>query len=391
VAPLLAHGPGPEDAVPLIATGMSVDRLAEWARYDLGECVRWAVHPDIDADLAMTLVKKRLGPEDVTHWSDRGVSPVNLPGWLDLVSAGLVAEKDIPLWEASRVSPTLFRKVNKPSERSALSPGRCREWTDVGIPVEHIRVYEHAKVSPSDVVPYGNLLAEHDPWEIIRAMGLLADSEAQVPLKVIAKYLERGDPPYMAVFLKGHKYPLSGLGRRKRADGPYASFERKEPPAISWRDAAAVLRTGRSSTSLFTLPSLLEAPNVGLMGTQRNDDRVKKLLAGPPAGHDEEGRPWHVGVLYAAPRDPVYDLDDLIGVVTRAGHIGCLMPGYFYLKSFIQALAESGVHFVVPILADGDPGYVDVDVLFLRYRELRPLIEHYKPPGIEWEWPEWRA
>jgi hypothetical protein len=45
-------------------------------------------------------------------------------------------------------------------------------------------------------------------------------------------------------------------------------------------------------------------------------------------------------VLYEAPDDPDYGHDALIGVVTRAGHIGCLMPGYFYVRPFIEALTE---------------------------------------------------
>ncbi len=30
----------------------------------------------------------------------------------------------------------------------------------------------------------------------------------------------------------------------------------------------------------------------------------------------------------------------------------CLMPGYFYLRPFIEALTHIGVHFVVPIVAE---------------------------------------
>lgn len=397
VAPLLRHGPGPEEAVPLLTGGVPAKRIAEWAGHDLDDCSRWVAHPGVPVELAQSLRRAGLDLPEVTRWAHRGVPAANLLEWSRLIAAGTVSEEQIPQWEELGVSPATHRKINRSDEANVLSPARCREWLDAGIPAQHVRVYEHAGASPADIAPYGEVLAKHEPWEIVSAMGLLADSEAQVPIGIIAAYLQAGHLPYTAVFLEGHRFPMTRAARRRAADSPYARYERKAAPPISWPDAAAVIRTGRSTKSLFTLPSLLTAPDVPLMGTRNNGPRITRLLAGRPAGYDAASRPWHVGVLYPAPYDPVHDLDELIGVVTREGHVACLMPGYFYLRSLIEALTDSGIHFVVPIVPDLDTDdesdladEPDITVRFLRYRELRPLLEDTVPPGIRWSWPAWR-
>ncbi|WP_203896093.1 hypothetical protein [Actinoplanes xinjiangensis] len=121
------------------------------------------------------------------------------------------------------------------------------------------------------------------------------------------------------------------------------------------------------------------------MGTQHNERRIERLFRAKPDGYDSDGRSWKVGVLYAAPDDPVYQFEGLIGVVSVAGHLGCMMPGYHYIRPFIDALARRSMHFVVPVLEVDN----DIAVPFLRGRVLREALERLAPPGVTWEWPPW--
>ncbi|WP_148083470.1 hypothetical protein [Micromonospora sp. Llam0] len=303
---------------------------------------------------------------------------------------------EIPEWEGLGISPAAFRRINRTVGTAMPTPARCKEWIEAGIPAEHIRVYEYAQASPAAIAPHGSQLADHNPWEIVRALGLLADSEAQVPIEIIARYVEDGYPPCSPVYLEGDRYPMTELALRRAVDSPHARFEKVTAPPISWPVAAAVIRSGRSTDSLFTLPSLLAAPNAPVMGACHNRQRINRLLAKTPPGHDEAGIPWHVGALYPAPYDPVYDYDELIGIVTQEGHVACLMPGYFYLRSLIEALTDNGIYFVVPIVGESDlrsdlDSEPDLGVRFHRYRELKPLLENSTPPGINWRWPAWRG
>jgi hypothetical protein len=169
----------------------------------------------------------------------------------------------------------------------------------------------------------------------------------------------------------------------------YGFYEQLRPPAISWSQASDVLRTGVSAGSLFSLSSWWSFPRVPLMGTHHNKERIDRLLL-TRAGGQVDGAPWHVGVLYEAPDDPNYEMRHLIGVVTRVGHVGCLMPGYFYIRPFIDALSQKGLHFVVPVILSEDDDD-DVVVPFLRGRSLRLELERLRPPGVAWDWPPWPA
>jgi hypothetical protein len=341
-------------------------------------------------------MRARVEPAEVARWANCGVPAGDLLQWLELVAAGELEENEIPAWEELGISPALYMKMNRP-DADRLSPARCREWLEAGVPAKHIRVYDYAKASPADIAPYGAVLAESEPWDIVTAMGLVADSEARMPIEIIAAYVEAGQLPYTAVFLEGHRYPMSESARRRAIESPYAYYERKTAPPISWSAAATVIRTGRPADSLFTLPSVLAAHDVPLMGARRNRQRISRLLASSPSGYDEAGTAWQVGILYPAPYDPVYDFDDLIGVVTKEGHVACLMPGYSYLRSLVEALEGSGNYFIVPIVAQRDPHYESdpddepgIAIRFHRYSKLRSLLEDALPPGVNWSWSEWR-
>ncbi|GAA0904355.1 hypothetical protein GCM10009558_003930 [Virgisporangium aurantiacum] len=74
-------------------------------------------------------------------------------------------------------------------------------------------------------------------------------------------------------------------------------------------------------------------------------------------GTDGEGRPWHVGVLYAAPDDREMGGFDLVGIVTRFGHIGCLhwRHGRDY-RPFVVALEGQVKYLIVPVICGIEPG-----------------------------------
>ncbi|NJC13016.1 hypothetical protein F4558_002842 [Micromonospora profundi] len=89
------------------------------------------------------------------------------------------------------------------------------------------------------------------------------------------------------------------------------------------------------------------------MGEHQNERRVRRLRSTRPHGVDGEGAPWYVGVLYPAPRDPIYEYDDLVGIVTWVGHVACLLPGGGRLmRPVVERLAQHSRHYLVPVLAD---------------------------------------
>ncbi|MFD1364486.1 hypothetical protein [Actinoplanes sichuanensis] len=170
----------------------------------------------------------------------------------------------------------------------------------------------------------------------------------------------------------------------------YEFYEEKTPPSVSWREARKAIRMGVSTPSLFSLPLLdgplsAEVSDVPLMGTHHNERRITRLFKFKPDGCDSHGRPWKVGIFYEAPDDPYFQFEDLIGVVSTTGHLGCMMPGYHYIKPFVSALAARDMHFVVPVVAADD----DIMIPFLRGRVLREALEQLAPPGVTWEWPPW--
>ncbi|MEU4157887.1 hypothetical protein [Actinoplanes sp. NPDC026670] len=172
---------------------------------------------------------------------------------------------------------------------------------------------------------------------------------------------------------------------------PYEFYEEKVPPPIAWREARRAIRMGVTTSSLFALP-LLDGPlsetvsDVRLMGKHYSEHRIVQLFRSKPDGYDVSARPWKVGILYEAPDDPYFQFTDLLGVVSAAGHVGCMMPGFHYIKPFVAALARRNMHFVVPVV-ESERG---IAVVFPRGRVLREALERLAPPAVTWEWPPWR-
>jgi hypothetical protein len=146
----------------------------------------------------------------------------------------------------------------------------------------------------------------------------------------------------------------------------YEFYEKLEPPNISWRRAKQALAVATETQQFLTIPGWRthfseqergwQEPEVEarpLMGEYHNERRVQRLRATRPHGMREDGAPWYVGVLYAAPRDPIYGYDDLVGIVTWVGHIACLLPGGGQLmRPIVEWLAKEDRHYLVPVMAD---------------------------------------
>lgn len=151
-------------------------------------------------------------------------------------------------------------------------------------------------------------------------------------------------------------------------DAGYHAYEAKTPPAISWRKAKRAIATTTSSHPFVTIAELRVRPYSDdgqwrdllveprpLMGEHHNEARVKRLRATPPHGLTADGLPWYVGILYAAPLDPIWGYEDLVGVVTWVGHVACLLPGgNAMMRPVVDWLAERSQHYLVPLVAD-DP------------------------------------
>jgi hypothetical protein len=382
IAPLLASGPGPETALALLEAGTSVDRLARWAGYELNGCTRWARYPKVTAVAAEALDRAGLHPAEVDEWVSRGVPAHHLRGWWVLQEAGLIAVDDIAGWARAGVKPRHYEDLNPLKRRDRLIPlQRYEQWAATGVARDQIRTFDEAGLDPAQIGKYGTALAGSDAHDIVDALGYSPDSEAAIPVKVLAKFLKAGHPPYTAVFLKGEKFPLP----RPRGPGRYAVFENKLPPDISWAAARQAIKSGASIDALFAVPGWEPNDGIWIMGGQHNETRIKNLRRTGRDGTDRNGRPWYVGILYPAPDDPRYGFDELVGIVTRAGHIGCLMPGMSYLRPFVDALTEHGKHFVVPLMRAGD----EMVIALPRGRQLMNLIDQYHPDGVRWSWPTW--
>jgi hypothetical protein len=114
----------------------------------------------------------------------------------------------------------------------------------------------------------------------------------------------------------------------------------QSPPTASDLDfspsGGRVALVGAPATSVGRREPRTVSDSKGLMGTRHNGARIDRLASARADGM-VDGMPWHVGILYE-PDDPSYQMTDLIGVVTESGHVGCFMPGYFYIRPFIEAL-----------------------------------------------------
>ncbi|MGV9978315.1 hypothetical protein ACWDUH_11605 [Micromonospora wenchangensis] len=137
----------------------------------------------------------------------------------------------------------------------------------------------------------------------------------------------------------------------------YALYETKRPPRLSWSKAAESITAGEPRGDLFALPFWQSGPVRwrGIWGAHYNESRTEKLLAAEPDGYDDEGDPWYVGVLYPGLSDEY--VSDMVGIVTRTGHVGCVWPNISDsgLSEFVCSVNSTFKHFVVPLgVKDGE-------------------------------------
>jgi hypothetical protein len=132
-------------------------------------------------------------------------------------------------------------------------------------------------------------------------------------------------------------------------------FEKVEPPALSWKRAKRAIAT---TTDVAGIRTIRQWPSRTrwIYGSHNNEDRVRRLCSTAPHGFDADGDPWYAAALYPAPSDPIYKLDNLVGLVTWVGHVGCLWPGHDdeLMLPLVRALAGRPEHFVVPVFLDPD-------------------------------------
>lgn len=173
-------------------------------------------------------------------------------------------------------------------------------------------------------------------------------------------------------------------------DPAYQAYESKELPAVSWRRAKRAIATTTNSAPFYTIAELRVRPYSDdsqwrellvkprpLMGEHHNEARVRRLRATRPHGLTADGLPWYAGILYAAPSDPIYGYQNLVGVVTWAGHVACLLPGgNAMMRPVVDWLAKRSQHYLVPLVAD------DPDELYVLLPTRRSLVWQRHEWGI---------
>ncbi|MEV4810078.1 hypothetical protein [Micromonospora avicenniae] len=137
----------------------------------------------------------------------------------------------------------------------------------------------------------------------------------------------------------------------------YALYETKRPPRLSWSNAAKAIAEGEPRGEFFALP-WWQSGQVRwrwIWGAHHNESRIKKLLAAQPDGFDDDGDPWYVGILYPGLSDEY--VSDVVGIVTRAGHVGCVWPNLSNggLSELVRSMGPEFKHFAVPLgVKDGE-------------------------------------
>lgn len=95
-------------------------------------------------------------------------------------------------------------------------------------------------------------------------------------------------------------------------------YEQVEPPDISWTRAKRAVATTTDLDPFVTIRSW-GARSRWLFGWHNNMNRINRLRSTKPHGFDPDGDPWYAALLYPAPPDPVYEHDNLVGVVGWMG------------------------------------------------------------------------
>ncbi|MBE1487693.1 hypothetical protein [Plantactinospora soyae] len=157
----------------------------------------------------------------------------------------------------------------------------------------------------------------------------------------------------------------------------WEAFESIEPPRISWKRAKRAVATTTNLDGLLTI-SDWQARSRWIYGWHHNERRIHRLCFTKPHGFDLDGDPWYTAALYPAPPDPVYELNNLVGLVTWVGHVGCLWPGRDseLMLPLVKAAGHQSQHFIVPVFFGQDPKGPDrPTVLLPQAEELQPLLD----------------
>ncbi|MGI5213421.1 hypothetical protein [Plantactinospora sp. CA-290183] len=167
----------------------------------------------------------------------------------------------------------------------------------------------------------------------------------------------------------------SGLAKRQAAativlvaipDETYRRYFENGRLAVDWDRAAQVVRHGEPAAGFFTLPWWqTESRLLSLYGSDYNKERLTELRRLPMKrmfGHQG----WRTGILYPGVPDEWTPV--AVGVMTQAGHVGCVAGDVCTagLGNLVRALDAAGEYFAVPLHVSSS----DVAVLTPDGREL---------------------
>jgi hypothetical protein len=132
-------------------------------------------------------------------------------------------------------------------------------------------------------------------------------------------------------------------------DEQYERYYQAVTLPVDWDRATQVIRNGEPDAEFFTLPWWqTESRSIYLYGADYNKARLTELRRTP--GKKMRGRAlWRPAVLYPGVPDEWTPI--AVGVMTQAGHIGCVAGDVCTagLGKLVRALADAGEYFAVPV------------------------------------------
>lgn len=154
-------------------------------------------------------------------------------------------------------------------------------------------------------------------------------------------------------------------------------FEKIEGLNITWKRAKRAIAATTSTNEFVTIDGW-DAKARWIYGSHHNEKRIYRLCSTTPHGFDPNGDPWYSAALYPAPPDPIYELYNLVGLVTWVRHVGCLWPSNYgpLMLPLVRALERRSQHFIVPVFFGSNDDRLDQPIVMLpRYEEIHRLLD----------------
>lgn len=145
-------------------------------------------------------------------------------------------------------------------------------------------------------------------------------------------------------------------------DETYSEYYEDNRLAVDWDRATRVIETGESSAEFFTLPWWqTKSKDIFLYGAEYNKARLAELRK-LPGKRTRDRRKWRAAVLYPGVPDEWTSV--AVGVMTPAGHIGCVAGDVCNagLGKMVRNLGANREVFAVPLhLSRSDASIVTPD------------------------------